>query len=1043
MTMSSDTFQLNWPDGMEASESSSCPLIGDIVRIAEEGGQLPIEQCRCQRCISALVDAVANANFARRIQAGSPPPLTSDAVPSIRIRLNPPLGRGGQASVYFGVDPQTADCVAVKILARNRCDSMVHIGRLFYEAVWLRQLATPGLVEFHSCGVTHTGKPYLCTKYVEGPTLAQMLGEQRLAKLRPAERFAWALQVTAGILRPLQALHQRGIVHCDLKPSNILMRHGEEPVLLDLGIAAASGNSQAGGEDAVFSGSRPYAAPERIRLGDEANEPVVDVYSLGIMLEELAFEHGPGVTHPSRLGALLRAIIAKATDEDPPERFANAGEMLSAVAAAQLTFERKTSSLLRLSVAALALVSVALLGSTMIWLWGAAARTDAAGTAAVGNTSKGTSGTAFPQPGFSPRDLLVTLRTEWERRATPAPDHAKSLQSLEDAKLYFGAIEPLSEWGYVGGETVAGQIISVATDPLEIVHRDGRSKLTLLQPVLGITRTIDRPGSAFPRTSISPNNKWILVYGMDREFEVIDRATLATLDQGTREFRPAGPPIISNDGRHIAHIDADGRVCLRGSDGRWTIPFTVASTDSMCAFNGPRLIVVTRSGEAVSYDLISHNIAYHQVAHPPCPPFRLNTHATTSIVTFSNGQTWYTSDGGVNWNPISPFAQARDAVAIQSEPLEVIAFSQGVGRSLDSERAPAVQSGFSRVIHAAIAENRQVLVTHGRTWRLLDPSMHGPWVHVSGDVDAEMFAQRVDGARIFAGDLGVWRVSTDSEKSMCLLPASTSNASVDDAQDRLLTAGYSGNVDMISPKTGEHKWSYQRDELGTPVVALWEDFAVIGGNDSTVTALDAATGTVRWVRQDQRYRIRGVSAGAGRIASASSSPGIVIYDTNGVQQSLCRFIDARCVALSPDASRFVAGSDRGTIITGTATSRVPTTEVLAHDGGVWSVAVNPTGTLAATGGGDGIVRLWWLHPLTPLARFAIAPESSTVVFDLRFSDDSRKLCCTVMSQGAYEIDLAQHAHTLDDWLSRDRAYASSSRAAPTSHEQPADDADDQ
>ena len=200
---------------------------------------------------------------------------------------------------------------------------------------------------------------------------------------------------------------------------------------------------------------------------------------------------------------------------------------------------------------------------------------------------------------------------------------------------------------------------------------------------------------------------------------------------------------------------------------------------------------------------------------------------------------------------------------------------------------------------------------------------------------------------------------------------------------------------------------------------------------------------VRWVRQDQRYRIRGISVAAGRIASASSSPGIVTYDTNGVQQSLCRFIDARCVALSPDASRFIAGSDRGTIIAGTPASRVPTTEVLAHDGGVWSVAVNPTGTLAASGGGDGIVRLWWLHPLTPLARFAIAPESSTLVFDLRFSDDSRKLCCTVMSQGAYEIDLAQHAHTLDDWLSRDRAYASNARAASARSSHDADDAEDQ
>jgi len=1011
---------------MEQAASIGCPPVGDLVRIAEEGGELNMDLCGCQRCVTALVDAVANANFALRIHGVGPRVLTSDAVPNVRLKLNPPLAKGGQGSVYFGVDPQTADCVAVKVLKRACCDNPVHIARVFYEAVWLRQLATAGLVEFHSCGVTTTGKPYLCTKYIEGPTLSQMLADKSLAKLRSSDRMLWALRVTAGILRPLQSLHRRGIVHCDLKPSNILMRRGEEPVLLDLGIAAAAGVDSDHSVPLVFSGSRPYSAPERIRLGDTASNPVVDVFSLGIMLDELAFDRSPAVATPARHTSLVRAIVAKATDSEPRERFADASEMLAAVQAALLTIERLTLGSPRLRVAIGVLAGAALLVTSAGALGLFSLRApQLSGPQRADDAARGT-----PLPAFTPRDVLTTLRANCLKSSKPAPDFAAAIHGIDDAKLYFGAISPLREWGYAGGETVGGQILSVAADPVEILYRDGRSKLALLQPLTGVTRRLDRPELSFPRVAISPGGKWILLYGMGREFEIVDRASLATVEKGTQDFAASSIIAIADDGKHIAQLDSSGNVRLRGTDGRWFVPFTTSSPDSTCAFSGDRLIVVTRTGEAMSFDLTTHNLVYRQVAHPPCPAFRLSSRGNAAVVTLMSAHTFGSVDGGLSWTELSEFVQARDGIAIQESPFAVMTFSQGVGRALDAGESPAVQSGFSRVIFAALTDTRQVLVTHGRTWRLLERAQRVPWQPVSGDIPSEMFSQRVSDARIFAGQLGVWRVPTETARMMCLWGTSTSNAALDEAQDDLFVSGYQGNVAMLSATTGELQWEYQREEMGTPVLGMRNGVAVIGGNDSTVTALDADTGAVRWVRQDHRYRVRGVSIAAGRICSASSSPGIVTYDTNGTRQSVCRFIDARCVALAPDGSRFLAGSDRGTVMTAAANSSGPETELPAHDGGVWSVATNPTGTLAASGGGDGIVRLWWLNPLTPLATFAIAPERSTVIFDLRFSDDSRKLSCTIMSQGAYEIDLTQHEHTLEDWLTRDRA---NSPGGPGSH----------
>jgi WD40 repeat protein len=142
---------------------------------------------------------------------------------------------------------------------------------------------------------------------------------------------------------------------------------------------------------------------------------------------------------------------------------------------------------------------------------------------------------------------------------------------------------------------------------------------------------------------------------------------------------------------------------------------------------------------------------------------------------------------------------------------------------------------------------------------------------------------------------------------------------------------------------------------------------------------------------------------------------------DGRKYATCRLADGRCVAISRDGQVILAGSDRGTVAVARMSTSAPETEITAHTGGVWSVAINPTGKIGATGGGDGVVRVWWLRPLTPLAEFRISTESAQAIYSLRFSEDSRRLSCSVDRFGAVDIDLAQHERALEDWMTRDRA----------------------
>ncbi|MET8563792.1 protein kinase [Streptomyces flaveolus] len=224
-----------------------------------------------------------------------------------RYRLDAVIGSGGAGDVHRGFDLRLQRPVAVKVFRVGTGDRE---DGFHNEAVILARLRHPGLVTVYDAG-RHDGRAYLVMELIEGPTLKARITEGPLA---PGETAA----LGAGLARALAHAHDAGIVHRDVKPSNIILDTSGRPHLTDFGISRlldATTRTTAG----TLIGTAAYLSPEQV-LGQSVG-PSADVYALGLVLLECV---------TSRLeydGAPLEAAIARLhrrpeLPESLPEEFA-------------------------------------------------------------------------------------------------------------------------------------------------------------------------------------------------------------------------------------------------------------------------------------------------------------------------------------------------------------------------------------------------------------------------------------------------------------------------------------------------------------------------------------------------------------------------------------------------------------------------------------------------------------------------------------------------------------------------------------------------
>jgi eukaryotic-like serine/threonine-protein kinase len=187
-----------------------------------------------------------------------------------RYRMEALLASGGMGEVWAARDLLLDRVVAVKVLGPAFAGDGRAAERLRREARAAGRLDHPGIARV-------LGRPYLVMELLEGESLAERIG--RDGAMAPAE----AARVVAAVADALEAAHQAGIVHRDVKPGNVFLGEDGSVKVLDFGIASAAGEAALTTGDLI--GTAAYLAPERA-LGHRAT-PAADVYALGVVLYEL------------------------------------------------------------------------------------------------------------------------------------------------------------------------------------------------------------------------------------------------------------------------------------------------------------------------------------------------------------------------------------------------------------------------------------------------------------------------------------------------------------------------------------------------------------------------------------------------------------------------------------------------------------------------------------------------------------------------------------------------------------------------------------
>ncbi len=277
------------------------------------------------------------------------------------------LGKGAQGVVYRALHPELSRELVIKLSTEPLEEGEADRNLLVREGQLLADLKHPHLAQVYDLDF-HENCPFLVMEYVRGVNL-----DQSAAQDRPTPRRAAAL--VAQLARALGVAHQRGLVHQDVKPANILIDEAGQPRLIDFGLVRRR-DAYSAGAPQPDGGTAAYMAPEQARGETDRVDPRSDIFALGGVLYSLLTGRPP-FTGRTWLEALARAercdfdrnalraagvprrleaICLKALAADPADRYARAEDLAAALEA----FVRRPRVIVRcaLATAALALLAV-------------------------------------------------------------------------------------------------------------------------------------------------------------------------------------------------------------------------------------------------------------------------------------------------------------------------------------------------------------------------------------------------------------------------------------------------------------------------------------------------------------------------------------------------------------------------------------------------------------------------------------------------------------------------------------------------------------
>ncbi len=319
------------------------------------------------------------------LERGAPPAAEGDEPLDIRWATSPVavgevlnhiykvtryIADGGMGEVYEGVNVNTDERVAIKVILPRLAEDPTVLAMFRREARTLTRMSHQALVQYRTLAQEPTTRVlYIVTEFIDGVRLDQVIGD-----LRPTD--AELLNLTRRLAEGLRAAHELGAIHRDISPDNILLPYGRvaEAKIIDFGIAKDSDSSLPGFKDEAFAGKLSFAAPEQLGDFDRRIGPWTDVYSLGLVMLSLAAGHtismGATLTEAierhrqapdlTTLPQSLRRVFGKMLAPDPKNRFQSMGEVVEALDAVERAGKNKDPLILNIGRAAAALILVAL-----------------------------------------------------------------------------------------------------------------------------------------------------------------------------------------------------------------------------------------------------------------------------------------------------------------------------------------------------------------------------------------------------------------------------------------------------------------------------------------------------------------------------------------------------------------------------------------------------------------------------------------------------------------------------------------------------------
>jgi eukaryotic-like serine/threonine-protein kinase len=213
------------------------------------------------------------------------------------------LGRGGMGVVYKARQIKLNRFVALKMILAGAHAGETDLARFRTEAEALARLQHSGVVQIHEVG-DHEGRPYFSLEFLPGGSLANRLREGPFTSERAAS-------LVAELAAAIQAAHQQGVIHRDLKPGNVLFTAGGQPKITDFGLAKKLDDPTGPTLTGAVMGTPSYMAPEQAGSSPRAIGPATDVYALGAILYELL------TGRPPFQAATYYDTILQVINEDP------------------------------------------------------------------------------------------------------------------------------------------------------------------------------------------------------------------------------------------------------------------------------------------------------------------------------------------------------------------------------------------------------------------------------------------------------------------------------------------------------------------------------------------------------------------------------------------------------------------------------------------------------------------------------------------------------------------------------------------------------